>query len=80
LCHDTGLQQLRTAFFKMEVELEALLAASFPNPGDADRIRQTFTDDLGIDRLGLGVTGKNGVIHFAFPIVVLVGQAQLVEA
>ena len=36
---------MRTAFFKLEMALEALLAASFPNPGDADRIRQTFVSD-----------------------------------
>ena len=80
LCHDTGLRGLKTAFFKMEVELEALLAASFPHPGDADRIRQTFADDVGEDRLGLGATRKDGAIHFAFPIVVLVGQTQAVRA
>lgn len=80
LCHDAGLRYLRTAFFKMEMELEALLAASFPNPGDADRIRQTFADDLGVDRLGLGATRKDGTIYFAFPIVVLVGRTQPAKA
>jgi ubiquinone/menaquinone biosynthesis C-methylase UbiE len=76
LCHDAGLRDLKTAFFKMEVELEALLAASFPGPGDADRIRKTFADDLDANRLGLGAARKDGAIHFAFPIVVLVGQKQ----
>jgi SAM-dependent methyltransferase len=74
LCRDAGLQGLKTAFFQLETELEALLAASFPGPGDADRVRQTFADDLGVDRLGLGAARKDGAIHFAFPIVVLVGQ------
>jgi hypothetical protein len=46
LCHDAGLGNLKTAFFKMEMELEALLAASFPGPGDADRMRQIFADDF----------------------------------
>jgi ubiquinone/menaquinone biosynthesis C-methylase UbiE len=75
LCHDAGLRDLKTVYFKMEMELEALLAASFPGPGDADRIRQTFTADLGVNRLGLGAAWKDGAIHFAFPIVMLVGQA-----
>jgi predicted N-acetyltransferase YhbS/ubiquinone/menaquinone biosynthesis C-methylase UbiE len=74
LCRDASLRDVRTAFYKLEVELEALLAASFPNPGDADRIRQTFADDLGVNRLGLGATRRDGAIHFAFPIVVIVGH------
>jgi ubiquinone/menaquinone biosynthesis C-methylase UbiE len=74
LCLDAGLQSLQTSFFRLEVELEALLAASFPNPGDADRIRQTFADDVGVNRLGLGASCRDGAIHFAFPIVVIVGQ------
>jgi ubiquinone/menaquinone biosynthesis C-methylase UbiE len=76
LCHDAGLRGLTTAFYRLDVELEALLAASFPNPGDADRIRQTFADDLGKNGLGLGATRRDGAIHFAFPIVVLVGQTR----
>src|SRR5262249_12329331 len=76
LCHEAGLGDVKSAFFKMEVELEALLAASFPGPGDADPIRQTFADDLGVNRLGLGATRKDGAIHFAFPIVLIVGKTQ----
>jgi predicted N-acetyltransferase YhbS/ubiquinone/menaquinone biosynthesis C-methylase UbiE len=74
LCRDAGLRDVRTAFYKLDVELEALLARSFPNPGDADRIRQIFADDLGVNRLGLGAARRDGAIHFAFPIVVLVGD------
>jgi hypothetical protein len=67
---------VRTAFFKLEMALETLLAASFPDPGDADRTRQTFADDLGVDRLGVGAHRRDGAIHFAFPIVVVVGRKQ----
>jgi hypothetical protein len=74
LCHDAGLREVRTAFFKLEMALEALLAASFPNPGDADRIRRTFEADIGVDRLGVGAHRRGGAVHFAFPIVVLAGQ------
>jgi SAM-dependent methyltransferase len=74
LCHDAGLRDVRTAFFKLEMALETLLAASFPNPGNADRVRRTLADDIGVDRLGVGARGRDGAIHFAFPIAVLVGQ------
>ena len=40
--------------YKLEFDLEHQLAASFPNPGDADRIHQLFRDDLGRDNLGVG--------------------------
>jgi ubiquinone/menaquinone biosynthesis C-methylase UbiE len=74
LRRDAGLRDVRTAFYNLEMELEALLAVSFPNPGDADRIRQTFVDDVGVNRLGLGVARRDGAIHFTFPIAVLVGH------
>jgi hypothetical protein len=77
VCHDGGLRDVRTTFFKLEMALETLLAASSPNPGDADRIRQTFADDIGVDRLGVGAHCRAGAIHFAFPIVVLVGRTEL---
>jgi SAM-dependent methyltransferase len=74
LCHDAGLGDLKTAFFKQEMALETLLAASFPNPGDADRIRQTFADDIGVNHLGVGAHRRGTAIHFAFPIVEIVGR------
>jgi ubiquinone/menaquinone biosynthesis C-methylase UbiE len=54
LFHDARLQDVRTSLYKLGVPLEELLARSFPNSGDADRIRQTFEDDIGVDRLGVG--------------------------
>jgi hypothetical protein len=79
LFQGAGLRDLRTAFFKLEVALEALLAASFPDPGDDDRIRQTFAEDVGVDRLGLGAHRRDGDIHFAFPIVVIAGRTKSAE-
>jgi hypothetical protein len=76
LCHDAGLRDVRTGFYKLGVPLEELLARSFPNPGNADRIRQTFADDLGVDRLGVGAHRRDGAIHFAFPVVVVVGRKE----
>jgi SAM-dependent methyltransferase len=73
LCHDAGLRDVKTGFYRLEVSLEELLGRSFPNPGDADRIRQMFADDVGMDRLGVGTHRKNGAIHFAFPIAVVLG-------
>lgn len=60
LCHHVGLRDVRTGFFKLEVSLEELLARSFPKPGDADRIRQTLADDIGVDASASVPTARTG--------------------
>lgn len=57
--------------YKLAFDLERQLAASFPNPGDADRIRQLFHDDLGRDDLGVGAHLKGKEIHFAYPVTAI---------
>jgi ubiquinone/menaquinone biosynthesis C-methylase UbiE len=69
-----GLRNVRTQLYKHEVELEQVLQRSFPNPGDADTIRQMFVEDLGVDRLGVGAHRREGTNNYAYPIAVLVGQ------
>jgi SAM-dependent methyltransferase len=69
-----GLHNIRGQLYKHGFDLEAVLQGSFPNPGDAERVRQLFEDDLGRDRLGLGAHHRDGRIHFAYPIVILVGH------
>jgi ubiquinone/menaquinone biosynthesis C-methylase UbiE len=74
LFDEAGLQNVKTQFYKHEFSLEQVLKGSFPNPGDAERIRQLFIEDLGVDRLGLGACRREGGIQFAYPIVMLVGS------
>jgi hypothetical protein len=69
-------EQISTLRHQPTKELEQLLSASFPNAGDADRICQTFAEDIGVNRLGVGAHRKDGAIHFTFPIVVLVGRKE----
>jgi hypothetical protein len=54
--------------------MEQVLQRSFPSPGDADRIRQMFVEDLGVNRLGVGAHRKDGDIHYAYLVVVLIGD------
>jgi ubiquinone/menaquinone biosynthesis C-methylase UbiE len=74
LLAQAGLREVRTQLYKHEVELEQVLERSFPNPGDADTIRQTFVEDLGVNRLGVEAHRKEGSIHYAYPIALVVGQ------
>jgi SAM-dependent methyltransferase len=69
-----GLHTIKTDFYKLEMELEKQLQASFPNPGDADKIRQLFREDLSHDRLGMGAHLVGEEIHFAYPTAVIIGQ------
>ena len=68
-----GLAEGDEAFARLPMGLDRLLAASFPAPGGANEIRQSFAADVGRERLGLGVRVEQDGLHFAFPVVVLGG-------
>lgn len=74
LVADANLHNVKLAFYKVELELEQPLAASFPNPGDGDKLRQIVRDDIGVDRLGIGAHLRGDAIHYAVPIAVIVGE------
>ncbi len=74
LIANNNLQNVSWKFYKVELELEQQLAASFPNYGDKDRIRQIFREDIGIDNLGVGAHYRGSEIHYAVPIAVVVGE------
>jgi SAM-dependent methyltransferase len=76
LAKDTGLTQLRSQFYPLEVEMEALLKISFPAPGDDVKIRELVAEDLGCDRLGVGVHQKGAELYLAYPIALVVGEVR----
>jgi SAM-dependent methyltransferase len=61
--------------YKLKSELEGLLSRSFPNPGDAARIRQMIVDSLPDDDLGMGTHRRGEEIRFEYPVAVLVAAA-----
>lgn len=69
-----GLPQPQVETYRLGGELEDLLSRSFPNDGDAGRIRQLFVDSLADDALDLAVRRENGKIFYGFPVAVLVGR------
>jgi ubiquinone/menaquinone biosynthesis C-methylase UbiE len=58
--------------YRLEGELEDLLSRSFPNQGDADRIRKIFNNSLADDALDLATRREKGRILYGFPVAVLV--------
>jgi ubiquinone/menaquinone biosynthesis C-methylase UbiE len=73
MAREAGLVSVKTAFCKVEFELERTLAASFPNPGDEEKLRQIFLSDLATDALGMGVHRRGEEIHFHYPTIIIVG-------
>jgi ubiquinone/menaquinone biosynthesis C-methylase UbiE len=74
MAREMGLQEVRTGYHQVEMELESQIKASFPNPGDDEKIRRIFREDMGKDALGVGAHLRGEKIWFAYPILVLVGK------
>jgi ubiquinone/menaquinone biosynthesis C-methylase UbiE len=74
LFQQAGLATPQVTSYRMEGELEDLLARSFPNEGNAERLRKIFADSLIDDALDLNTHQKNGKIYYSFPVAVLVSK------
>jgi ubiquinone/menaquinone biosynthesis C-methylase UbiE len=55
----------------LAMPLDTVLAASFPDPGGAERLRALFQADLGHNRLGVNAREENGAIHFYYPVLIV---------
>jgi ubiquinone/menaquinone biosynthesis C-methylase UbiE len=60
--------------YRMEGELEDLLSRSFPNEGDADRVRRIYAESIPNDALDLNTRLADGKIFYSLPVAVLVAQ------
>jgi ubiquinone/menaquinone biosynthesis C-methylase UbiE len=74
LAAEFGLREVKTEAYRSARNLEQHLKASFPHPGDDEKIREIFRQDIGRDRLGLEAHWQGGEIHFAYPIMVMAGR------
>ena len=70
---EAGLVDQVEKFYKMEIELERQLKASFPKAGNAEKFRKLVTDDIGKDATGMGAYRKGKHIWLSYPIVILAG-------
>ncbi len=68
------LARVTTHWYRLEMELERQLAASFPRPGDDETIRALMRNDIGQDGLGMGAHWVGTEIHFAYPTLIMVGR------
>jgi SAM-dependent methyltransferase len=73
LARETGLKNISFDFCGLERDLENQLAGSFPPPGNAEKIRQTFEEDLRSDKLGVRSRRETGLIRYTYPVVLMAG-------
>jgi hypothetical protein len=74
-----GLPEPRVTHYRLEGDLEGLIARSFPKPGDADRIRKIFADSVADDALGIATRREGDVIRYGYPIAVMAARRALGE-
>lgn len=74
LLRESGLRNLQRGSYKVEMELEKQLKASFPNPGDDENIRDILKNDIGVNSLGVDAHLVGKEIHFSYPISIYVGN------
>lgn len=69
-----GLPEPRMTGYRLEGELEALIARSFPKPGDDETLRRIFRGSLANDDLGIGARRVGDQIHYGYPVAVLAAK------
>lgn len=74
LFRTSGLTDCRQSAYGVDLELEAQLKASFPNPGDEEKIREMVVRDIGHDTLGINARLEDGTIRYTVPIAVFAGR------
>ena len=68
-----GLINLESKCQNLEMELEKLLEASFPNQENIENIRILFREDVQNDNLGMKSFLKENKVYFYFPISMILG-------
>jgi SAM-dependent methyltransferase len=69
-----GLPAPRQTFYRLQTDIEGLLSRSFPNPGDADRIRAIYEASVADDALDMATRRDGETVRLAFPVAVLAAR------
>jgi ubiquinone/menaquinone biosynthesis C-methylase UbiE len=70
-----GLRELQSESYGLEGELEDVLSRSFPEPGDAGRLRRIYADSLADDALGIAIRRDGDRLRFSLPVTVVAAAA-----
>ncbi|HVH76238.1 MAG TPA: methyltransferase domain-containing protein [Stellaceae bacterium] len=74
LFRGAGLGEPQRSFYELRDTVANLLARSFPNPGDEEKIVDLFRASARDDRLGIPVTLEQAAIRYAYPVMILCAQ------
>ncbi len=66
-----GLPAPEATFYALRSDVGSLLARSFPNPGDEQRIMALFAAQAERDSMGIEVRSDNGTLRYAYPVAIL---------
>jgi SAM-dependent methyltransferase len=74
LFRDAGLPEPEARFYAFEVEMEGLLKASFPKPGDEKQLREMILASIEDDALGMRTRRDGAEVKLSYPIVALAAE------
>jgi len=68
------LAEPRGKFYELRDTVKNLLARSFPNPGDEEKIIDLFAASIADDRLGIPVQRDGDTLRYAYPVAILAAE------
>lgn len=74
LFKQAGLTHVQYESYRMPIELEEQLNASFPREGDKARLKEMIVQDSGKDELGVDVKEVDGKIFIHYPVTMYVAE------
>jgi SAM-dependent methyltransferase len=74
LYQSAGVGEPRASFYELRDTVTNLLARSFPNPGDEEKIIDMFTAAIEDDSLGIPVHRSGDDLEYAYPVAILVAD------
>jgi ubiquinone/menaquinone biosynthesis C-methylase UbiE len=74
LFEQAGFGNPQVFSYRMGGELEDLMSRSFPNEGDADRLRRIYADSIDDNALDLNTRRADGKIYYSLPVAAFVAE------
>ena len=68
LFEEAGLKDIRHESYRMPIELEQQLNASFPQEGKKAELKQMILEDVGVNALGIDAREINGQVFIHYPV------------